>query len=233
MKKALITGASRGIGAACAGRLANAGFEVVVNYKNSREAAEQIAAKTGGIAVQSDVASVYEVQRMFEICGGIDALVCNAGVSMTGMFQDTAGGWREVYDTNFGGVVNCIDAALPFMINQKHGKIVIISSVWGQVGASCEAIYSASKAALIGLMKSLAKELGPSGVTVNCVAPGVIDTDMNANLSPSDLAELCVATPLGRLGTAADIAATVAWLCSEDASFVTGQIIGVGGGFEG
>ena len=233
MKKALVTGASRGIGAACAQSLAVAGYEVCVNYKNNRDAAEKIAALTGGTAVQTDVASVTDVRRMFEAFGGVDALVCNAGVLLTGLFQDTAERWSEVFDTNFGGVVNCINAALPYMLRQKRGRIVIISSVWGQVGASCEVIYSASKAALIGLTKALAKELGPSGITVNCVAPGVIDTDINANLSPADLSELCSATPLGRLGTTDDVAAMVTWLCSEETSFVTGQVIGVNGGFEG
>ena len=233
MKKALITGASRGIGAACAVTLANAGFTIGVNYKNNREAAENIAAQTGGTPLCADVAEVTAARRMFETFGCVDVLVCNAGIGLSGLFQDTASHWREVFDVNFGGSVNCINAALPFMINQKCGKIVIISSVWGQVGASCEAIYSASKAALIGLTKSLAKELGPSGITVNCVAPGVIDTEMNAVYSAAELTELCAATPLGRLGTASDVAATVAWLCTEDAGFVTGQIIGVGGGFEG
>ena len=230
MKKALVTGASRGIGAACAVKLADAGFTVGINYKNSEAEAIALAQQLGGKPLCADVSVTDDVQRMFESFGGVDTLVCNAGVAKTGLFQDTASDWRDVFDTNFGGAVNCINAALPHMIREKYGRIVIISSVWGQVGASCEAIYSASKAALIGLTKSLAKELGPSGITVNCVAPGVIDTEMNSMYSETDLAELCAATPLGRLGTAAEVAGMVAWLCRRESSFVTGQVIGVDGG---
>ena len=233
MKRALVTGASRGIGASCAKRLASTGFEIGVNYKNSEAAAIALAREISGAPLYGDVSNAAEVQRMFEDFGNVDALVCNAGVALTGLFQDTANRWREVFDTNFGGAVNCINAAVPHMIREKYGRIVIVSSVWGQTGASCESIYSASKAALIGLTKSLAKELGPSCITVNCVAPGVIDTDMNATYSKADIAELCAATPLGRLGTAAEVAAAVAWLCSEESSFVTGQVIGVDGGFGG
>ena len=233
MKKALVTGASRGIGAATARELARAGFEVIVNYKNSRDAAEQIASEIGGIAVRADVSDMDDVKRMVDSVGGVDALVCNAGIALTGLFQDTAPRWREVFDTNLGGAISCIEAALPHMINQKRGRIVIVSSVWGVTGASCEAIYSASKAALIGLTKSLANELGLSGITVNCVAPGVINTDMNDNLTASDLSALAEQTPLGRLGTPQDVANAIAWLCSDSATFVTGQVLGVDGGFVG
>jgi 3-oxoacyl-[acyl-carrier protein] reductase len=207
---------------------------VVIQYLNSETAARDLALKLGAAAVRADVADGTQVKLMFETTGPVDVLVCSAGVSLLKLFTDTTEAeWRSVLDINLGGVINCCQAAIPHMVRQKHGRIIIISSVWGVTGASCEAVYSASKAALIGLTKSLAKELGPSGITVNCVAPGVIDTDMNAGLTPEVKEELKQSTPLGRIGTPEDVAALVKFLASDEAGFLTGQVIGVDGGFAG
>jgi 3-oxoacyl-[acyl-carrier protein] reductase len=230
MKTALITGASRGIGAACAAELARAGFRVVINYRDSRDAAEALAAALGGVAIRADVSKPDEVGAMFAVAGIVDTLVCNAGVALTGLFTDTADDWRRVFDVNVGGVINCARAAIPHMAREGTGSIITLSSIWGITGASCEAVYSASKAAVIGLTKSLAKELGPSGIRSNCVAPGVIDTDMNGDLSPPDLDALADVTPLGRVGTAEDVAGLVAFLASDAARFITGQVISPNGG---
>jgi 3-oxoacyl-[acyl-carrier protein] reductase len=166
---------------------------------------------------------------MFETVGGVDVLVCSAGIALLRQFQDTtAADWQRIMSVNLGGTVNCIRAALPHMLRNKFGRIVTVSSMWGVTGGSCESAYSASKAALIGLTRSLAKELGPSGITVNCVAPGVIATDMNADLTEEDLAALREETPLGTLGTPEDVAQAVRYLVS--APFVTGQVLGVNGG---
>lgn len=228
----LITGASRGIGAACARALASRGDCVIINYLNSKDAADSLALEIGAAAVRADVADSGQVKLMFETAGPVDILVCSAGVSLLKLFTDTTEeDRRAVLDTNLGGVINCCQAAVPHMIRQKYGRIVIISSVWGVTGASCEAIYSASKAALIGLTKSLAKELGPSGITVNCVAPGVIDTDMNAGLTPDVKEDLMRCTPLGIIGQPQDVASLVRFLASDEARFITGQVVGVDGGF--
>lgn len=232
MKKALVSGASRGIGAACAKALADAGHSVIVNYRKSREAAEKLADGIGGAAVMADVSDPEAVRDMLTVAGGVDILVVNAGIAMQKLFTDTSfDDWRRVFSVNVDGAYNLIHAALPHMIHEKWGRIVIISSMWGIRGASCEVAYSASKAALIGLTKALAKELGPSNITVNCVAPGVIDTEMNSALSPDTLSSLVDDTPLTRLGTAEDVAAAVAFLCSDRASFITGQVLSVDGGF--
>ncbi|MDR3210065.1 MAG: SDR family NAD(P)-dependent oxidoreductase, partial [Oscillospiraceae bacterium] len=155
-KTALVTGASRGIGAACARALAEAGYFVAVNYNTNREAAERLASDLGGRAFGADVSDDDAVARMFDAAGGVDTLVCNAGIARSGLFTDTARDWRRVFDVNVGGVINCCRAAIPHMVSQKSGCIVTVSSVWGVTGASCEAVYSASKAAVIGLTKSLA-----------------------------------------------------------------------------
>lgn len=232
MKAALVTGASRGIGASCARALAGTGARVGINYLNSRAEAEALADVLGGTALPCDVADPVAVARMFEAFGDVDILVVNAGIALQKLFTDTTfDEWRRLFAVNVDGAYNLIHAALPHMIHEKWGRIVIVSSMWGVCGASCEAAYSASKAALIGLGKALAKELGPSGITVNCVAPGVIDTDMNASLDAQTLAELAEDTPLCRLGTPVDVAAAVKFLCSEEASFITGQVLSVDGGF--
>jgi 3-oxoacyl-[acyl-carrier protein] reductase len=228
-KTALITGASRGIGAAAAHALARDGYDIIVNYRVNREEALRVAHDIGGRAVQADVSDVSDVKRMFD-GERVDLLVCNAGISVSGLFTDTARDWRRVFETNVGGVINCCDAAIPHMVRQKSGCIITLSSIWGVTGASCEALYSASKSAVIGLTKSLAKELAPSGIRVNCVAPGVIDTDMNNSLTRADIDALRDVTPLGTIGTPNDVAAAIRFLASDGAGFITGQVLSPNGG---
>lgn len=232
MKTALVTGASRGIGAACARALHRDGYNVIINYNHSKEAALDLANELNCKAVCCDVSVHSQVKAMFEEIGAVDVLVCCAGISCTGLFSDvTPEQWRELFAVNVDGTYNCIQQALPHMIHEKAGAIVTMSSIWGITGASCEVAYSATKAAIIGLSKALAKELGPSGITVNCVAPGVIDTDMNKNLSAEDMAALADETPLGVIGSPEDVAETVAFLVSNKARFITGQVISPNGGF--
>ena len=231
----LVTGASRGFGAAAARRFAAAGYRVAVNYDRSKAQAEALAAALGGIAVHADVSDPAQVSSMVDsvlekFCQ-LDILVCNAGVDWQGLLPDmTDADWKRVMGVDLDGVFYTCRAVLPHMIHRKSGKIVTISSMWGQVGASCEAAYSAAKAGVIGLTKALAKEVGPSGITVNCVAPGVIDTAMNQALPPEALAELAQETPLGRIGTAAEVAESVFFLCSPAADFLTGQVLAPNGG---
>ena len=235
MKTVLITGASRGIGAACARKFAAEGCRVAINYNHSKEQAEALAEELGGIAVQADVADPVQVQKMVDtvldkFCQ-LDILACNAGVSHVGLLSDmTDGEWRRLFAVNVDGVFHCCRAVIPHFVHRKSGRIVTVSSMWGQVGASCEAAYSASKAAVIGLTRALAKELGPSGITANCVAPGVIDTDMNRALTEQDLAALKEETPLERLGTAAQVADAVWFFSGGQSDFITGQVLGVNGG---
>ena len=181
----------------------------------------------------SDPECVREACREAErTLGHIDALVNNAGIAQQKLLTDiTDEDWRRMLDVNLSGAFYVTRAVLPGMISRKRGSIVNVSSIWGQVGASCEVHYSAAKAGLIGLTRALAKEVGPSGVTVNCVCPGVIQTDMLGGFTSGDLAALAEETPLGRLGTPREVAAAIVWLCQEDAAFVTGQVLGVGGGF--
>lgn len=239
-KSVLITGASRGIGAACARRFASAGYAVAVNYHRSEGAAlalaEEIEAAGGrALAVEADVADPGAVRKMVDnvldkFCQ-LDILVCNAGVASQGLLSDVSDGeWRRIFGVNVDGVFHCCRAAIPHFVHRKAGKIVTVSSMWGIAGGSCEAAYSASKAAVIGLTKALAKELGPSGITVNCVAPGVIGTEMNGSLTPADLEALREETPLERLGTPEDVAESVFFLASEAGSFYTGQVLCPNGG---
>jgi 3-oxoacyl-[acyl-carrier protein] reductase len=230
--RALVTGGAHGIGAACAAGLADDGFDVVIGYNNSAEEAARIAEATGGTALRADVSDSAAVGRMFDRAGRVEVLVCCAGIAGYGLFSDTTEEqWRHIFDINFGGVVNCCRAAIPGMVREKSGRIITVSSIWGICGASCEAIYAASKAAVIGLTKSLAKELAPSGILVNCIAPGVIETGMLGSLTNEDIAALRDDTPIGRLGAPGDVAGVVRFLASDAASFITGQVISPNGGF--
>lgn len=231
-KTVLITGASRGIGACAARLFAAAEFRVIINYLKSNDAAEKLAKEIGADTFCADVKCADEVSAMFSHCGGVDVLINNAGISRFGLFSDlTPVEWHEMIDTTLTGAYNCIQSALPYMIHKKSGRIINISSIWGIAGASCEVAYSTAKAGLIGMTKALAKELGPSGIRVNCVAPGVIDTDMNAALSDETIAGLKDETPLGTIGTPEDIARLLVFLAGRGGDFITGQVISPNGGF--
>lgn len=241
MRYALITGGSRGIGAAAARLFAQKGWGVAVGYEKSEAEAGKLVQELSrlgvpAMAVRADVADEGQVRRMVDnvlekFCQ-LDILVCAAGISHGGLISQIDGEqWRRLFAVNVDGVHHCCRAVLPHMLGRKSGSIVTVSSMWGQVGASCEAAYSATKGAVIAYTKALAKELGPSNIRVNCVAPGVIDTDMNAQLSPEDMAALADETPLGRIGTPEEAAAAIAFLASDEASFVTGQVLAPNGGF--
>ena len=236
MKRVIVTGGSRGIGRACVELFAENGCAVAFIYKSSDVDARHCEEETGAHAIKADLSDSAEAEwaynKAIEYLGGVDILVNNAGISETGLVTDvTDETWRKVIDTNLSGAFYMSRSAARDFVRQQSGAIVNIGSVWGRVGASCEAIYSTSKAALRGLTLSMAKELGPSGVRVNCVEPGVIDTDMNACYDEDDIAELCEETPLYRIGDASEVAELVYFLASEKASFITAQIIGVDGGF--
>ena len=240
MKTVLITGASRGIGAATAEWFAAHGYTVAVHYHQAeREAnavvARLIAAGADAFAVQADVADAAQVDRMVDTVlgrmGHIDVLVSNAGVSSAGLITDTTDDeWNRMIGVNLSGAFYICRAVLPSMIARQSGRIVTVSSMWGEIGASCEVAYSAAKAGLIGLTKALAKEVAPSGIRVNCVAPGVIQTEMNAHLTAADMAVLADETPCGRIGKPEEIAAAIGFLASDEADFITGQVLGVNGG---
>ena len=234
MRTALITGGSRGVGAECVRAFARAGFRVAFFYCRSHQAARQLAEQTGAVAIPCDVADPAQVRQAVDHAlrqlSHIDVLINNAGIAQQKLITDvTDDDWRRMLDTNLSGAFYLCRAVLPHMISRKSGAVINISSIWGQVGASCETHYSAAKAGLIGFTKALAKEVGPSGVTVNCLCPGVIQTDMLSAFGPDDLAALAQETPLGRIGDPADVAHAALWL--SDAAFVTAQIIGVNGGF--
>ena len=232
MKTALVTGGARGIGAAISRALARDGWHVYVNYAHSEKEALALAREIGGEAVYADVTVSESVRALFERIGAVDLLVNNAGVAWYGLLQDMSDAdWQRIFSCDTDGVFRTCRAAIPGMVKKQSGCIVNISSVWGVYGASCEAAYSAAKGAVISLTKALAKELGPSGIRVNAVCPGVIGTDMLSCFSDADKAALAADTPLGRLGTPEDVAEAVAFLASGRAAFITGQILGCDGGF--
>ena len=235
IKTAFITGGSRGIGAATVREFARLGYNVAFTYKNSKDKAEALAKDTGALALCADSAKQDEIANAIKqtenTFSKIDVLINNAGISKTGLVTDLSEAeLEEIFGVNTLGAFHAVRAALPSMIRSKSGVIINVSSIWGMVGASCEVAYSASKAALIGMTKALAKEVGPSGIRVNCVAPGVIDTEMNAGFSKEDISALCDETPLERIGTPDEIAKLIAYLSSDDASFITGQVISSNGG---
>ena len=239
-KVAVITGASGGIGAATARRLAAEGFRLVLGYCRSREKAEALCRElraAGGEAVtfRADITRPAEATALIDHAvaeyGHLDVLINNAGIAQIKLFTDiTPEEWRLMFAANVDGVYHCCRAAVPHLVRQHSGAIVNVSSIWGLCGASCETHYSAAKAAVIGFTQALAKELAPSGVTVNCVAPGAIDTEMNAHLSPEERRALEEEIPLGRMGTPEEAAAAIAFLAGEDARYFTGQVLSPNGG---
>lgn len=240
-KVALVTGASRGIGRATAEAFARAGYQVAANYCWSKEQIEQFSAQMeregcAVIPVQADVSDPEQVERMVQTVqqqfGHIDVLVCNAGIARQGLLTDfSPADWRQMMSVNLDGTFYCCRSVLPGMIRRQSGCIITTSSIWGITGASCEVPYSAAKAGIIGLTRALAKEVGPSGIRVNCIAPGVIDTEMNGNLTPEVMAQLREETPLGTIGTPKQVADLALYLAGEGASFLTGQVISPNGGF--
>lgn len=240
-KTVIITGASKGIGAATAILFAQKGFNVVLNYNDSFESANLLARSLNqnGFSVsthKANVANRLEVELMIKETvykyGAVDVLVNNAGIAHQGLITETDEYDSDrIFDIDLKGVYNCCRAVTPVMVNQKSGKIINISSMWGQVGASCEVAYSAAKAGVIGLTKALAKELAPSGITVNAIAPGLIETGMNSNISVEDLNAFVDDIPLGRMGSADEVAEAVFFLAGDGADYITGQVLGVNGGY--
>ncbi len=235
-KRVLISGGSRGIGAACVRYFAETGDKIAFIYRNAEESASELANETGALPIKSDVSDPESAKNAFteaiEVLGGIDVLINCAGIARFSLFTDISDAeWRQMIDTNLSSAFTLSREAARLMVSQKSGRIINVGSVWGRMGASCEVHYSASKAGLRGLTQALAKELGPSGITVNCVEPGVIDTDMNSALDESAMRQLADATPLCRIGRAEEVAAVIRFLASDDASFITGACIPVDGGF--
>ncbi len=230
MSTVVITGGSRGIGAAAVELFAGLGSEVFFLYEKDHAAARGVAQKTGAHAICCDVADGTSVREAFRQIPEVDVLICNAGICHYGlMSQIPEADWDRIFDVNVKGIYHCVNAAMPSFLRKQKGCVITVSSMWGQAGASCEAAYSASKGAVISLTKALAKELGPSGIRVNCVAPGVILTDMCANVEPQILAEMAQDAPVGRNGTPMDVAKAFRYLAEAD--FITGEVIAVNGGY--
>ena len=230
MKTVVITGGSRGIGAAAVELFAQKGCRVIFLYEKNHTAAEAVVQKTGAEAICCDVADSLQVKRAFASIGDVDILICNAGICHTGLMSSLPEqDWDRLFAVNVKGIYNCVNAAMPAFLKKHAGSVVTVSSMWGQVGASCEAAYSATKGAVIALTQALAKELGPSGIRVNCVAPGVILTDMCANVEPEIMEEMASDTPVGRNGSPMDVAKAMEYLAN--AEFVTGQVLPVNGGY--
>lgn len=242
MKTVLVTGAAKGIGAAICVAFAKEGYNIALNYNKSEEKAKALSKtlrdtyNVDVLTLKADVSKKSEVQNMIDIIiehfSSIDVLVNNAGVSLIKLFQDTSEiEWNNIISTNLTSIYNTSNLVLPYMIKNHSGSIINISSMWGEVGASCEVAYSASKAGIIGFTKALAKEVGPSNIRVNCVSPGIIDTDMNKELSLEILSEIKEEIPLRNIGTPKNIADAVLFLASNKASYITGQVLSVNGGY--
>ena len=230
MANVVITGGSRGIGAAAVALFAQRGDRVTFLYEKNHDAAQAVAAQTGATAICCDVADKAAVEQAFRQIGDVDILICNAGIMHFGllsMMEEST--WDRIFAVNVKGIYHCVNAAMPAFLKKHAGCVITVSSMWGQVGASCEAAYSATKGAVIALTKALAQELGPAGIRVNCVAPGVILTDMCASVDDGVLEELAQQTPVGKNGTPEDVAKAMAYLA--DAEFVTGEVLAVNGGY--
>ena len=235
-RRVIITGGARGIGAAAVRHFAAQGDRVAFIYRSAGDAAEKLASKTGATAVKADISVASEAGRAALECirllGGADILINNAGIAQIKLFDTiTDEDWRRMLDTNLSGAFYVTREVVKNMISNHYGRVINIGSMWGKTGAACEVHYSASKAGLRGFTVSLAKELGPSGITVNCIEPGVIATEMNASLDEETLSGLCDETPVCRLGTVDDVVNAVDFFASEKSSFITGQVLGVDGGF--
>jgi 3-oxoacyl-[acyl-carrier protein] reductase len=230
MANVVITGGSRGIGKAAVELFAARGDRVWFLYEKNHDAAREVAENTGATPICCDVADKAAVQQAFAGIADVDILICNAGVMHFGLLSDMEeSAWDRLFAVNVKGIYNCVGAAMPSFLKKHSGSIITVSSMWGQVGASCEAAYSATKGAVIALTKALAKELGPSGIRVNCIAPGVILTDMCAGVDPEVLSEMGEETPVGRNGTPEDVAKAMEYLAN--AEFITGHVLSVNGGY--
>ena len=230
MSKVVITGGSRGIGAAAVELFAGRGDTVWFLYEKNHEAARAVAQRTGATAICCDVSDGAAVQTAFQAIGPVDILICNAGICRTGLMSMLPeADWNRLFDVNVKGIYHCVNAAMSGFLQKQRGCIITVSSMWGQVGASCEVAYSATKGAVIAMTKALAQELGPAGIRVNCVAPGVILTDMCGEVDPEILESMARETPVGRNGTPMDVAKAMAYLA--DAEFTTGHVLSVNGGY--
>lgn len=238
-KVVVVTGGSRGIGAQIVKTLANENYKVILNYNNSKEQAEKIQQELLEQGkeievIKADVSKKEEAEKLIQFAinkfNKIDILINNAGISQEGLFTDvTEEEWQKIINTNLNSVFYCNQQALKYMIQEQHGCIINISSIWGETGASCEVAYSTTKAAINGMTKALAKEVGPSNIRVNAIAPGIIDTDMNKNLTIEERKQIKEQIPLNKIGKAIDIAKCVKWLVEDE--YTTGQIISINGGW--